>query len=273
MAISRRNFIGLTALAGIAGCARIENSRLGQLTPEFEFGDDGVLKFAVMNDLHVLDARSAGLIGRAVNRINSDPAIDLTVVLGDLTTHGTLPETNIARQALDRLVKPYHTIPGEHDYNPATENPYEFYQRAFKKTQWKMPMGGWALIGLDTCDGSASQTTVSAASLDWLRGQLEHADKKKPIALFTHHPLGPGTPGERATNADAVLALFEGYNLKLAVSGHYHGNHEEEHNGVLFVSTTGLSTASDNDDSTQEKGFRLFTLEGETIQHEFVAVS
>lgn len=273
MSISRRNFIGLTALAGIAGCARIENSRLGQLTPEFEFGDDGVLKFAVMNDLHVLDARSAGLIGRAVNRINADPAIDFTVVAGDLTTHGTLPEANIARQALDRLVKPYHTIPGEHDYNPATENPYEFYQRAFKKTQWRISAAGWILIGLDSCDGTASQTTVPTASLDWLADQLDHTEKKKPIALFTHHPLAPTIPGERATNADAVLALFEGHNLKLAISGHHHGNHEEEHGGTLFLTNAAAGAMADGEGGTTERGFRIVTIEGETIQHEFVAVA
>ena len=29
----------------------------------------------------------------------------------------------------------------------------------------------------------------------------------------------------------------------------------------------------DNDDGTTEKGFRVFTMEGETFQHEFIAVS
>ena len=273
MKVSRRNFMGYSALAGLAGCARIENSKLGKITPEFEFGDDGILKFATIGDLHMLDSRSGGIVGRAVNLINNDKAIDFTVVLGDLTTHGTLPETNLAQQALGRLVKPYYCIPGEHDNNPATENKYEFYQRAFKKTQWRESNAGWALLGLDTCDGTASQTTVPQSSLDWLQDQLAHTEKKKPIALFTHHPLAPNTKGERATNAEDVLDLFAGYNLKLVASGHYHGNQEEERDGILFVTTACCSATVDNDDGTTEKGFRVFTMEGETIQHEFIAVS
>lgn len=273
MKVSRRNFLGFSALAGLAGCARIEQTKLGKITPEFAFGDDGVLKFAAINDLHMIDSRSGGIAGRAVNLINNDTAIDFTLVLGDLTAHGTLPEANLARQALGRLAKPYYCIPGEHDYNPATENPYEFYQRDFKKTQWREASAGWVLIGLDTCDGTASQTTVPQASLDWLKDQLEHIEKKKPIALFTHHPLSPNTKADRATNAEDVLALFTGYNLKLVASGHYHGNQEEERDGILFVTTACCSATEDNVDGTTAKGFRVFTMEGETIQHEFIAVS
>jgi 3',5'-cyclic AMP phosphodiesterase CpdA len=273
MKVSRRNFLGLSALAGLSGCARIEQTKLGKITPEFEFGDDGVLKIAALNDLHMLDSRGAGIVGRAVNLINNDDAIDFTLVLGDLTTHGTLPEANLALQALDRLEKPYFCIPGEHDYNPATENHYEFYQRAFKKTQWRESSAGWVLIGLDTCDGTASQTTVSQSSLDWLKDQLEHTEKKKPIALFTHHPLSPNTKADRATNADDVLALFADHHLKLVASGHYHGNQEEERDGVLFVTTACCSATAENSDGTTEKGYRVFTLEGESIQHEFIPVA
>lgn len=273
MTVSRRKFLGLSALVGLAGCARIKNSKLGRIAPEFEFGDDGILKFATLSDLHMLDSRGAGIVGRAVNQINNDKAIDFTVVLGDLTTNGTLPEANLAQQALGRLVKPYYCIPGEHDYNPGTENHYEFYQRAFKKTQWRESNAGWVLLGMDSCDGTASQSTVTPASMEWLKDQLSHTDKKKPIALFTHHPLSPNTAGERATNADEVLALFSGYNLKLVASGHYHGNQEEERDGVLFTTTACCSATVENDDGTKEKGYRICTMEGESIQHEFIAVS
>ena len=273
MKLSRRNFLGFTALAGLSGCARIEQTKLGKITPEFEFGDDGVLKFATISDLHMLDSRSAGIVGRVVNLINNDQAIDFTVVLGDLTTHGTLPEANLALQSLSRLTKPFYCIPGESDNNPTIENKYEFYQRAFKKTQWRESSAGWVLIGLDTCDGTVEEPAVTQANLDWLKGQLDHTEKKKPIALFTHHPLSPNTKGGRATNADDVLALFTGYNLKLVASGHYHGNQEEERDGILFVTTAACSATVDNDDGTSEKGFRVFTMEGETFQHEFIAVS
>ncbi len=273
MGISRRQFIGISALGVLSGCARVKQSRLGQLAPDFEFGGDGVLKFATLSDLHIVDSRGAGLVGRAVNAINNDKAVDFVVVLGDLTEHGTLPQMNIAARALGRLEKPYFCVPGEHDLNDGIEDPYEFYRRVFKKTQWRTGDEGWIVLGLDTCGGTAEHPIVAEENVEWLRKELSHTDKKKPLALMAHHPLSPGTKGIRLENADEILALFSEHNLKLVASGHYHGNEVEEHDGVLFTSTACCSGVANNDDGTEEKGFRIYTLENSLVQHEFVAVT
>lgn len=273
MGFSRRQFIGISALAALSGCARVKQSRIGQLAPDFQFGGDGVVKFATLGDLHIVDSRGAGIVGRAVNAINNDKDIDFVVVLGDLTEHGTLPQMNIASGALGRLERPYFCVPGEHDLNDSIEDPYEFYRRSFKKTQWRTNNEGWIFLGLDTCNGAASQPEAPAEHLEWLRNQLSHTEKKKPIALLAHHPFNPNAKADRVANADEVLALFAEHNLRLVASGHYHGNQVEERDGVLFTTTACCSSAAGNDDGTKEKGYRVYTLDGELIQHEFVAVT
>lgn len=273
MGLSRRQFVTFSAIAALSGCARVKQSRIGQLAPEFEFGGDGTVKFATIADFHIVDSRGAGIVGRAVNSINNDPAIDFVAVLGDLTQHGSLSQMNIAAGALARLEKPYFCVPGEHDLSAAIEDPYEFYRRSFKKTQWRHSTEGWVFIGLDTCDGPARQPTVPADRLDWLRNQLDHTEKKKPIALLAHHPFNPGSKADRIANADEILALFAAHDLRIVASGHYHGNQVEERDGVLFVTTAPCGSTAKNDNGTEEKGYRVFTLEGTSVQHEFVAVA
>lgn len=270
---SRRQFLVFSTLAGLSGCARIEQSRLGQLAPDFKFGGDGVVHFAALGDLHLRDSRDIGIVGRAVNQINNDPEIDFVAVLGDLTDHGTLQEMNLARQALERLEKPYFCVPGEHDVNPATENGYEFYSRTFGRTQWRNVNEGWVFFGLNTCDGANRQVAVSAQSLEWLGNQLNHTDKKKPVALLSHHPFNPGSKADRVANAEEVLALFHDHQLRFVASGHYHGSQVEERDGVLFTTTACCSSFAENDDGTAEKGYRVFSLTGDAVQHEFKVVT
>ncbi|MCF6283820.1 MAG: metallophosphoesterase [Candidatus Hydrogenedentes bacterium] len=269
MTWTRREFVGFAGLLGLTSCARLEQSRLGKLTPNFNLGQDGPLRFAVLTDLHLLDSRSVGIVGRAVNAINNDHSIDFVAVLGDLSSHGTLPEMNLARHALERLRAPYFCVPGPHDISAGTEYGYEFYRRAFKKPQWKENRGGWTFIGLDTTGGKRLSAVMSDDSLAWLDDQLAHLDKDRPVVLFCHHPLGPNAREARLENAAEVLTRFQHHNLRLVASGHVHENQEEEHGGILFVTTACCSTTQKN---TDEKGFRVFTLNNEQIQHEFIEV-
>ena len=135
MDLSRRHFIGLSAVAALSGCARVKQSRIGQLAPDFEFGGDGIVTFAVLADTQIAAARSIGIVGRAVNALNYNKDLDFVAILGDITENGTLPQMNLALQALDRLEKPYFSLPGEQDLSAGTEDPYEFYHRNFNKSQ------------------------------------------------------------------------------------------------------------------------------------------
>ncbi len=272
MNITRREFVGIAGLLGLAGCARIEQSRLGQLTPDLDFRKDGPLRFATLTDLHLVDSRSVGILGRAINGINNDETIDFVVLLGDISEHGSLQEMNLAKQALERLRVPHHVVPGPNDVVAGAENSLEFYQRVFKKSQWKMPMGNWTFIGLDTSSATSPSLTLSEASLQWLDEQLAHTDQKRPLALCCHHPLAPGTKGDRLANAEDVLARFKNHNLRLVNSGHYHGNQEEERDGILFVTTACCSTTAENADPAEPKGYRVFTLDNDRIEHEFMTV-
>jgi len=230
-------------------------------------------RFAAVNDLHITDEASAVIVERAVARINAEADIAFTVVLGDIGSWGLEREMTLGKAALDKLKAPYFCIPGNHDVLAKGENVYLNYDQAFGERQWfENNDKAWAFIGLDTCNGTASDVTVPPERVQWLSKQLEGIDPARPIALFTHHPLNPNTKAYRVKNADEILGVFKGHTLKMVASGHYHGNQIEESEGILFTTTACCSSTRGNFDDTPEKGFRIFNLDKSLITHDFIEI-
>lgn len=263
--MNRRRFFRLCGAAGLAAS-----------TPGWAWAvpaSGAPLRFAAINDLHIRHAGSERIVSRAVAQINQHP-VDFTVAVGDLGTDGLAPEMELARQALGGLDAPCFCVPGNHDFAPKEDNGYVHYEAAFEKREWRdmAPHEAWAFLGLDTCNATKSNVTVPPERMAWLEAQLEAIPPETPIALFGHHPFNPNTKAYRVENAEEVLALFAGHNLRLVASGHYHGNQVEERDGVLFVTNACCATTRGNFDGTEERGYRVYTLTGETIKHEFVVV-
>jgi 3',5'-cyclic AMP phosphodiesterase CpdA len=269
MHLSRRQFLGILAAYGLGSCARTPlKTTLDKLG-----GGRECFSFAALNDLHLLDARSSAIVNCAVADINGRSEVRFTVVLGDLATNGTLGELDLAKVCLDRLEKPYFVVPGNHDVNPIARNMYSNYETTFGHGNWRHDEGGWVFLGIDSCEGAASDVAIRPDRIEWLKKQVDHIKPGKPIALFAHHPFNPHTQQYRVKNADEVLALLSGHNLKLVAAGHYHGNQVEEQNGVLFTTTACCSSTRGNFDGTPAKGYRLFHIDGESIRTEFVEVA
>jgi hypothetical protein len=262
MDYTRREFAAIVGLVGLGGCARLEQSRLGAITPDFDFGQDGPLRIAVLVGPRLVDARSTGIVGRAVNAINNDESIGLVIVVGNITGNGYLGEMNLARIALDRLRVEYHCVPGPTDYSDATGEGYESFRRYFKQPRWRENRSGWAIVGLDSSDRPGDD----AAS--WLEEEIAQIDPARPVALFCYRP-DSGKDGEEWVGP---LSRYQGGNLRLVLSGDYRGNRVEERGNTRIVSTACCSTTQENSDASAAKGFQVITLDGESVQHEFVEV-
>ena len=263
MNLSRRQFIGLTAGLGISTAA-------GTALPAFAEGE--TLRFVAINDIHVKDQASVEIVIRAVTEMNSIAGLDFVVVVGDLGTDGTRREMMLAESALERLRVPYFSVPGNYDYDLTVGDGYANYDASFGRRQWQVSQTGWAFLGLDTCNETVSEVTIPDERMAWLEQQLKGIAEARPIALFAHHPFNPNTLAFRVRNAEEVMSLFGHHNLRMVISGHYHGNQIEHRDGVLFTTTSCCSTTRANFDGTREKGFRYFELEGPTIRHRFVEV-
>lgn len=256
--ITRRRFLtafgaGLAALAGGRGAAQTR-----------------AFSFATINDAHLQADEGGKALAKVVDALNARNDLDFAVVLGDLTTAARPEEFALAKTGLDRLHRPWHVIPGNHD---ATKEGVSGFEQVFGSANWRREHEGWVLLGINSCQGIASDVTLPPDRLDWLRKEVSGIDAATPIALFLHHPLNPNSKAYRVKNAEEVLGLFQGHALRLAAAGHFHGNQEERRDGVLFTTTACCSGTRGNHDKTTEKGYRLFHCNGDQIETEFVVVS
>ena len=259
---TRRDFMRIS-MAGIAGAGIINTTAHSADT----------FTFAAINDPHIKDAASVALLAEAVTAINATPEVQFTCLLGDIATDGKADELTITKAALDKLVNPYFVVPGNHDVALRMPDIFANYKAAFGPVHWKHEAGGWTFIGFNSCEGVRSDVTVSSEELAWLQKCLKTIDPKQPLSLFCHHPLNPNTKAYRIQNADEILRLFSGHNLKIAAAGHWHGNQMEEQDGVLFVTTACCASTRGNFDKSPEKGFRLFNVQDGVVETEFVVVS
>ncbi len=257
---TRRQFLAVCA----AGICSVRQAFGEQTATDFSF--------ATINDCHIKDASSIGIVEQAVARINADSRISAVMVLGDVATVGAKAELELAKAALDKLTRPWHAVPGNHDVFMRDEDIYTNYAAVFGERHWLHEHQGWAFLGFDSCEGMKSDVTVAAKELDWLREQAAHIAPDKPIALFCHHPLNPHTASYRILNADVILDIFKGHALRMSAAGHWHGNQTEEQNGVLFTTTACCSSTRGNFDKTEARGYRLFHVKGNTVETEFVEV-
>lgn len=273
MRISRRQFVGLVGLAGLSGCARLGLNKVADKVKSIDVmpGSPGKLTFAVIGDIHVLDARSTGIVNHAMDMMNANADIRFTVMCGDLATDGNLSELNLAKQSLDRCKHPVYAIPGNHDVCMKSKDIYANFRKQYPESDWHHEDESWLFMGIDSTNEAKSDVSIRPDQIEFIQEQLKKTNAKRPIALFSHHPFNPSTK-YRVQNADEVLGLFAGHNLKLVAAGHFHGNQEETKDGVLFTTTACCSTTRDNHDGTKSKGYRLFHIEKETVTTEYVEV-
>ena len=232
------------------------------------------LTVAVINDLHITKPETTALPDAAVEAVNRDDRVALTVLAGDLVGMACKSQMECAAACVKRLRKPFLALPGNHDVLPIPTRGLVEFQRGFGEPHWTRGLGGWTLIGFNSCEGMESDVTVPVGELDWLRARLAETDPARPLALFCHHPLSPNTKSYRIENAEEILALFSGHRLRVAVAGHWHGNQVEERDGVLFATTACCSVTRDNFDGTKPEGYRLLHLSPDgTVQTEFAEVS
>lgn len=269
MRITRRQFIGLIGAAGLSSCARMGLDKVADM--DVMPGGPGRFTFATIGDIHVLDARSTGIVNQAVDSINANDNIRFTVVLGDLATSGEYTELNLAHTSLARLAKPYFAVPGNHDVNMHAKNIYGNYTKLFGDPDWRNEEEGWLFMGIDSTNEAKSDVSIRPDQMAWIEKQLKKTNAKRPIALMTHHPFNPTTK-YHVQNADEVLAMFSDHNLKLVAAGHFHGNQEDTKDGILFTTTACCSSTRGNHDGTTSKGYRLFHVDKETVTTEYVEV-
>ena len=231
------------------------------------------LSFLVVNDLHSLDKKCRPWFETVVKQMAGHaerPAFLLAA--GDLANDGTADQLAAVKEIFGGLKPPVYPVPGNHDFTAKGER--KAYDDLFPdRLNYAFDHGGWQFVALDTTEGTKWQeTTISADTLKWLDDQLPKLDKKKPLVVCTHFPLGEGVK-MRPKNADAVLRRLMPYNLRAAYSGHFHGFTEKAAGDAVLTTNRCCAFARGNHDGTKEKGYFLVTAKDGKLTRTFVEVT
>ena len=113
-----------------------------------------------------------------------------------------------------------------------------------------LELGGWQLVFLDTFDGSV-EGALSSKTLGWLGQTL--SETILPTVVFSHQPLdgeplrgNPFFDGASSYQAhlkghvEARRIMERSEQVKLAVSGHAHWNHQVKVNGIHYLTLDAL---------------------------------
>lgn len=225
--------------------------------------------FVVLNDLHFLDKKCTAWHEGVVQQIKAHqekPAFCL--IVGDLTENGTAEQLDTVRSIYRGLGLPLHVVIGNHDWQ--TDKDRKAYDDRFpKSTNYTFEYGGYQFVGLDSSDGTKAKVAVQDHTLKWLDEAVPRLDKKKPLILFTHFPLGPMV-NYRLTNADDVLERFKGHNLQTVFNGHFHASTERKVGDVTLTTNRCCSFSRNNHDGTKEKGYFLCQVKDGKVTRMFI---
>jgi 3',5'-cyclic AMP phosphodiesterase CpdA len=234
--------------------------------------DSGAFSFLVVNDLHSLDKKCRPWFEKVVGQMaGHEEKPQLLLIAGDLAEDGKADQIGAVKEIFAGLKLPFYVVPGNHDYTPKQER--KAYDELFPdRLNYTFEHQGWQFVALDTTEGTKSaNTTIAASTLKWLDDQLPKLDKKKPLVVVTHFPLGEGVK-MRPKNAEDVLKQLLDHNLRAAYSGHFHGFTEKKAGDAVLTTNKCCSFAKGNHDGTKEKGYFLVTAKDGKLERRFVEV-
>jgi 3',5'-cyclic AMP phosphodiesterase CpdA len=239
--------------------------------PAAETDNAGNFRFLVVNDIHYLNERCGRFLERVSAKIKAGPKPEFCLLAGDVSDNGKSDELTPVKEFFQQLGLPLFTVPGNHDYLGQRDRTE--YDKAFpERTNYHFEQAGWRFVGLDSTEGlKASGTRIQPATLQWLDETLPKLDKKAPLVVFTHFPMGEKV-ANRPLNAEAVLERLRKHNLRAVFGGHYHALTERQSGPTTLVTNRCCSISRGNHDGSKEKGYFLCeTLDG-TVAHSFVEV-
>ena len=233
-------------------------------------GED--FSFIAVNDTHYMDEKCGEWLLTAIAKMKEcSPKPELCLMSGDYSEHGTVVELAATRDLFKGLAIPTCGVIGNHDWLKTDDR--KPYEEVFPdRINYRLDHRGWQFMALDTTEGlKANQTRISDDTLRWVDENLSKFDKKKPLILISHFPLGPKT-NYRPVNADALLERFKEYNLRAVFCGHFHGFTESKLGETVFTTDKCCSLKRSNHDTTREKGFFFCQVKDGEIKRTFVEV-
>ena len=243
---------------------------LAQTIWPIQGADRHPLRIVFYTDVHANQRGDTPMaLKRAAEAINAEKP-DLVLGAGDLVTGNFSSSADDVsadwdaymdmHEAIQASVRgDHHVAIGNHDLyavrpkdgTPPVADPRSIFKQrlGLAETYHAFDALGYHIIVLDSVgiadDSYKYHGLISPAQLDWIRGELSHIPRDKPIILTLHlltaffgakNGMTKGAPPNRViVNSGEVLSLFAEHNLVLVLQGHLHISEMLRWRGTTFI--------------------------------------
>jgi Icc protein len=200
-----------------------------------------------VTDPHLFADPEAGLRGTVTHEslqrvldhiMASDWPADIVAVTGDLIQDDSAEAYERFCDQFSQLGLPIHCIPGNHDIR-------ELMRRALDRPSFhyceSVRIGGWTIVGIDSCLAGTAAGEVSPEEMDRLGRVLEESEDDHVLVCLHHPPLPVGSKWLDSVglqNADTFLEFIGQHGqVRSAIFGHVHQPLDETVNGVRIIGT------------------------------------
>lgn len=219
--------------------------------------DNPILTAAVISDPHIDVKNPVKMFPMMMLKLalrdvkKSERPFDCFISVGDTTSRGNETNWDMALECFEKYKNPAKNVilaVGNHDcwndkaFVEAKRVFLLYFERICgkkqDKTYFSYDINGCKLIFLGNEDNSGCDAQISDEQVDWLKNELDSADKAKPILIFCHQsfnqkhglpktwekelkdwPVNEGGIGEKS---DEIEAIVKQYDNVYYFSGHIH---------------------------------------------------
>lgn len=224
------------------------------------YGQDGkerAFTFAWLSDVHLNSfAYAEDDLRQSIEDINANPAVDFTILSGDVTEFGDTKEFHLLQEILKNFRKPYFLLPGNHDVN-WSENGCTMFDKIFRASHFYYDWQGVRFIG---CGAGPSLRMgpphIPREEILWLDSIIRATPPEQPVIFINHFPID-----RDLSNWYEVVDILKTRNIQAILGGHLHVNRAYDAEGIPAV--IGRSSLRRKDPIG---GYNLVTLHGDKLE-------
>lgn len=218
----------------------------------------GTFRFAHLTDIHFSpnNPNPTEDLLRSIAQINATDSIDFVLVTGDITEEGDRATMEKVKSCLDLLKAKYYVTLGNHE-TKWSDSGCTAFGEIFGSERVEFEHKGFLFLGFNS--GPLMRMAyghVVPQDIRWMTGEMEKADKDKPVILVTHYPLIDGDVDNWYEVTDAVRP----YNIRLFIGGHYHRNRDLRYDGI-----PGILMRSNLRDKDGKPGYGIYEVTEDSI--------
>jgi 3',5'-cyclic-AMP phosphodiesterase len=231
---------------------------------------DRVLAFVHIGDLHLTDAKQRNfhdfLAIAAQIEIECARVVDFVVLPGDNADNGLAAQYALAATGLKMLSLPVYAVPGDHDMEQGSLDPFYTGLRA-RALPMALTVRGNRCLFLDFCGpgGGGPDFCLGTGQMSWLRQELVEARTRGETSVLFMHTYPADLKGDGET--EALNRLIDAHDVALVDMGHTHYNELANNGRTIFAATRSTGQVEEG-----PVGYSIATLDSGIVSWRFKAL-